>query len=68
MRRVVKIPPSAHSAWNRAYNVHLEQWTEGMYFEKSCEKIKKAWLNAFYNPSFVICIKRLNKEFEELRY
>ncbi len=67
MKRVDKVPSLAQYAWGNAYDVHLQQWVEGVYFEKNCEKIKQAWLNAFYNPSFLVCKKRLYREFEEMR-
>lgn len=66
MKKVLNVPQIAQTAWNNAYNVHLQQWVESMYFEKSCKKIQKAWLNAYYNPSFVFCNTRLNKEFCEM--
>jgi hypothetical protein len=60
------VPQIAKVAWDKAYNVYLEQWTEGVYYEKCCRKIQKAWLNAFYDPAYVVCKQRLAKEFERL--
>jgi hypothetical protein len=58
------VPQIARVGWEKAYNVYLEQWVEGMYYEKCCKKIQKAWLNAVYDPSYVVCKQRLTKEFE----
>lgn len=66
MQKVKNVPSNAKTAWDNAYSVRLEQWVEGKHFEKSCEKIRAAWLNAFYNPEFVFCIQRLRREFANM--
>lgn len=66
MKKVRSVPQCALLAWNKAYNVFLNQWVEGMYVENCCKKIQRGWMNALYNPSFRVCKQRLNKEFENL--
>ena len=66
MKKVHNVPQSAQTAWSNAYNLYLTQWTEAMYYEHSCKKIQRAWLNALYNPDFTACKKRLQHEFEQL--
>lgn len=66
MNKVNSIPSAALDTWNNSYNVYLEQWAENKYYNINCTKIQKAWLNAFYNPSFTVCQNRLKKEFENL--
>lgn len=60
------VPHVAMVGWKKAYNLYLEQWVEGMYYEKCCKKIQKAWLNAVYDPAYLVCKQRLTKEFERL--
>jgi hypothetical protein len=66
MKKVTIVPPIAESIWNNVYNSCLKQWVETMYLIHNYKKIQKAWINAFYNPSYAICKKRLLNELNSL--
>ena len=43
-----------------------ETYSRGQLKLKACNKIKKAWQHAYYNPWFDVCRRRLDREFHEM--
>lgn len=68
LKSATNIAPQAKKSYDNMLDTMLFQYSEERYLVQACKKIQSAWHVSINNPEYVICNKRLQKEFSELSY